>query len=138
MTSTLVDSNVVLDVLDADQGWNQWSVRKMAEAGNAGRIIINPIIYAEVSISFMHFAEFDMLISSIQLDREPLPWEAAFEAGKAHQLYRHRGGMRDRTLPDFFIGAHAEIAGHHLLTRDPRRYRTYFPTVSLIAPDTHP
>ena len=138
MTSTLVDSNVVLDVLDADQGWGEWSARKIAEAGDSGRVIINPIIFAEVSISFMYFAEFDLLISSINLAREPLPWEAAFEAGRAHQLYRRRSGMRDRTLPDFFIGAHAAVEGYRLLTRDPRCYRTYFPTVQLIAPDTHP
>ena len=138
MTSTLVDSNVILDVLSSDRIWGNWSGARLAEAANAVEVVINSLIYAEISVQFRVRAELDRVLADTGLVREDVPWDAAFLAGRAHAQYRRQGGARERTLPDFFIGAHAEVAGHDLLTRDPRRYRTYFPTVSLIAPDTHP
>ena len=138
MTSTLVDSNVLIDVLEEGGGNDSWSSDRVEEAGTLGPVVINPIVLAEVSIGFDHLAELERLLEFTDLAREPLPWEAAFKAGKAHALYRRQGGRRDRTLPDFFIGAHALVKGHRLLSRDPRRYRHYFPTLKIIAPDTHP
>lgn len=89
----------------------------------------------------MHFEESEVIedvIATVRPTREGIPWEAAHEAGRAHREYRRRGGARDRTLPDFLIGAHAQVKGYRLLTRDPRRYREYFPAVDIVAPDTHP
>jgi predicted nucleic acid-binding protein len=101
-------------------------------------VIINPIIYAEASIRFLEQSNFEQLIVGTNIIKEPFPWDAAFLAGKAHAAYRRSGGLRERTLPDFFIGAHALVKGHRLLTRDARRYRVHFPTLDIIAPDTHP
>lgn len=136
--STLVDSNVILDLLGPDPEWENWSVRQLSAITSAGEAIINPVVYAEVSIRYVDEREFDQDILGRRFIREPLPWSAAFRAGKAHLDYRRRGGPQHRTLPDFLIGAHAEVRGLRLLTRDPRRYRTYFPDVDVIAPDTHP
>ena len=136
--STLVDSNVVLDVVDSDQTWRPWSILRLKEAADFGRVLINPIVFAELSMGFFDLGELNRKLSPMELDREPLPWDAAFKAGKAHAMYRAHKGARDRTLPDFFIGAHADVRRHRLLTRDPRRYRTYFPDLEIIAPDTHP
>jgi predicted nucleic acid-binding protein len=138
MTSTLVDSNVLIDVLRDPDGSNSWSSECVETAGDLGAIVINPIILAEVAIGFNNLDELERLLAAIQFSREALPWEAAFYAGRAHALYRRRGGVRDRTLPDFFIGAHAKVKGHRLLTRDARRYRAHFPDLEIIAPDTHP
>jgi predicted nucleic acid-binding protein len=138
MTSTLVDSNVVLDVVDSDEDWHTWSALNLERAADQGRLAINPIIFAEISMSFTDSSDLLARMSLMELEREALPWDAAFMAGKAHALYRKRSGLRDRALPDFFIGAHAVVKGHRLLTRDPRRYREYFPSLEIIAPDTHP
>lgn len=138
MTSTLVDSNVLIDVLESTSGTRSWSALRVEEAGDLGPVVVNPIIFAEVSIGFEDAAELERLLQRIDLDREPLPWRAAFDAGRAHAQYRRRGGLRDRTLPDFFIGAHAQIRAHRLLTRDPARYRSYFPNLEIVAPDSHP
>ena len=138
MTSNLVDSNVILDVLSSGQTWSKWSAGKLAEAANAGDVVIDSLIYAEVSVQFRVQAELDRFLARTGLIREDAPWDAAFLAGRADAQYRRQGGIRERTLPDFFICAHAFVRGRRLLTRDPSRCRTYFPTVQLIAPDSHP
>ena len=136
MTSTLVDSNVLIDVIKDVQPWRDWSRRQLSEAANAGHTVVNQVIVAEAAIRFDAPGPVGTLVVG-ELSREGIPWEAAFQAGQAHLEYRRRGGARERTLPDFLIGAHALVKGHRLLTRDPRRYRGYFPTLDIIAPDTH-
>ena len=131
----LVDSNVILDIATEDRTWFQWSSETLARYAETHMLVINPIIYAEVSIGFDRIEDVEMLFSPSFFRREPLPWEAAFLAGKCFLAYRRKGGKRGSTLPDFFIGAHAAIAGIPLLTRDTSRYRTYFPGVKLIAPE---
>lgn len=134
MTVTLVDSNVLLDVATEDPRWAQWSERALAHAADEGQLAINALIYAEVSIGFPTVEELDDAVPPDVFIRAQLPYEAGFLAGKAFLTYRRRGGGRATPLPDFYIGAHAAIARYRLLTRDARRYRTYFPTVDLIAP----
>lgn len=131
----LVDANVLIDVATDDPRWGEWSARALEEAGRARRLILSPIVYAEVSIAFQRIEELDALLPPSVFHREALPWEAAFLAGKAFLAYRRRGGARTAPLPDFLIGAHAAVHGHALLTRDHGRFATYFPTVELIAPD---
>lgn len=131
---TLVDSNVLLDILSEDPTWLGWSSDALANAAEAGPLYINPIIYAEVSIRFTTVEALDEALPSQDFRREPLPWAAAFLAGKVFLDYRRNKGTRSTTLPDFFIGAHAAVADLELLTRDLARYRTYFPTVSLVTP----
>jgi len=133
--ATLVDSNALIDVLDRDSQWEAWSHAAMVEALEEGPLFINPIGYAEVSIGFPSAEECDWALSERWVERIPMPWPAAFLAGKAFVSYRRRGGQKLAPLPDFFIGAHAAVDGLRLLTRDPARYRTYFPTVELIAPE---
>jgi predicted nucleic acid-binding protein len=132
--STLVDSNVLLDLLDEDDEWMDWSSSMLSRAGERGRVVINPLILAEASVTFDTIEELEEALPVAFFVREPLPWQAAFLAGKAFAAYRRRGGPRRSPLPDFYIGAHAAIAGHTLLTRDPKRYRTYFPKLRIIAP----
>lgn len=131
---TLVDSSVLLDILTDDPAWAQWSEDSLAQAGDAGVLVINPIVYAEVSAGFDRIEDLDDAIPADDFDREPLPYEAGFVAGKAFLAYRKRGGQKRSPLPDFYIGAHAAVRQYRLLTRDAARYRTYFPTVELIAP----
>ncbi len=131
---TLVDSNVLLDILTDDETWREWSTAALAAAADAGPLFINPIIYAEVSVRFSLIEELDEVLPRQVYRRLPLPWEAAFLADKAFLRYRRRGGRRTSTLPDFFVGAHAAVEEIVLLTRDATRYRTYFPTLHLIAP----
>jgi predicted nucleic acid-binding protein len=130
----VVDSNVLLDIATDDERWAKWSSKALAETANHSILVINPIIYAEVSIGFERIEDLDAALPPDLYVREPLPWDAAFLAGKAFLAYRRRGGARATPLPDFYIGAHAAIAGYALLTRDAGRYRTYFPTLELIAP----
>ena len=132
--AVLVDSNVLLDVVTDDPLWGGWSVAALERAANQSSLIINPIVYAEVSMGFTRVEELEEALPDAVFAREALPYEAVFLAGKAFLAYRKRGGVRRAPLPDFYIGAHAAVAGHALLTRDARRYRTYFPTVRLIAP----
>jgi len=134
VTGVLVDSNVIIDVLTEDAAWYGWSSRELKRCANRGPLYVNPIIYAEVSIGFEKIEEVEDALPGDIFHRLDLPMEAAFLAGKAFVRYRQRGGMRTATLPDFFIGAHAAVAELQLLTRDDRRYRTYFPTVTFIAP----
>ena len=133
---TLVDSNVLLDILTEDPVWQGWSTGALADAADTGPIYVNPIVYSEVSIRFSTVEALEAALPSRDYRREPIPWPAAFLAGKVFLDYRRSGGTKVTTLPDFFIGAHAAVAGLDLLTRDVGRYRTYFPTVTLIAPET--
>ena len=134
MAGTLVDSNVILDVLTEDARWYAWSAAALAQAANEGPLCINPIIYAEVSIGVATIEAMEEVLPAESFPRLPIPLEAAFLAGKAFLRYRKRKGTKIMPLPDFFIGAHAAVAGLRLLTRDSRRYRTYFPSVEIIAP----
>jgi predicted nucleic acid-binding protein len=135
MTAVLIDSNVLLDLMTEDPRWFSWSANALANAAESLRLVINPIIYAEVSIRYSQIEDLDAALPKAMIDREPVPYEAAFLAGKAFRVYRRRGGTKRSTFPDFFIGAHASIAGYSLLTRDATRYRTYFPKLALIAPN---
>ncbi|MGQ3356634.1 MAG: type II toxin-antitoxin system VapC family toxin [Phreatobacter sp.] len=135
MSAILVDSNILLDVLTTDARWSFWSAQMLEQATDHYRLVINPIIFAEVSQRFSRRADADAALPPSVLHREALPYDAAFLAGKSFLAYRRRGGQKTSPLPDFFIGAHATVAGYRLLTRDVRRYRTYFPDLALIAPD---
>ena len=134
MAATLVDSNVILDIVTGDEEWLDWSASALARAADVSRLVINPIVYAEVAAGFARIEALEDALPSDYYERRPLPWEAAFLAGQCFVKYRRRGGSRRSPMPDFYIGAHAAVEGLTLLTRDPRRYRTYFPTVRLIAP----
>lgn len=134
MNTTLVDSNVLFDFLTEDDEWFDWSATMLEAAGSSGIVAINPIIYAEVSVRYERIEELDEELPPEYFLRAPLPFEAAFLAGKAFALYKKRTGTKRSPLPDFYIGAHAAVAGMTLLTRDPRRYRTYFPKLRLVSP----
>ena len=137
-SATLVDSCVLLDVITGDDRWADWSAREIAAALDAGRVVINPLIYAEVSVGYQTIEELEELLPSSDYEREPLPYLAGFAAGKAYVRCRRGGGDKRSPMPDFYIGAHAAVAGYRLLTRDVRRYRTYFPTIEIIAPPSPP
>jgi len=130
----LVDSNVLIDLSEQDPRWLGWSATEIQRLANEAVLVINPIIYAEVSVDFDSPGEIDAALPADIYRRESLPYEAAFLTGKAFLAYRRRGGQRTAPLPDFYIGAHAAVCRYRLLTRDATRYRTYFPTVELIAP----
>jgi predicted nucleic acid-binding protein len=132
--TTLVDSNVLLDILTDDPAWVKWAGDALARARDEGRLVINPIVYAEVSTGFDKVEDLDDTLPETDFDREPLPYQAGFLAGKAFLSYRRRGGERRSPLPGFYIGAHAAVRGYRLLTRDAARYRSYFPSVELITP----
>lgn len=135
MTPVLVDSNVLLDIVTDDPAWGEWSRKVLRRTADTAILVINALVYAEVSIGFDLI---EALEDALPLDlyrREDLPNEAAFLAGKVFLRYRRAGGTRRSPLPDFYIGAHAAVAGYRLLTRDGSRYRTYFPRLELIAPD---
>ena len=130
----LVDSSVLLDIVTEDPHWFAWSSEALATWAERVPLSINVVIYAEVSIGFARIEEVEAALPLDDFRRLPVPWEAGFLAGKAFVIYRQRGGTRTQPLPDFFIGAHAAVADLSLLTRDPRRVRTYFPQVHLITP----
>ena len=134
MSAVLVDSNVLLDIMTEDPQWFSWSAGALARAAETMRLVINPIIYAEVSIRYSRIEDLNDALPQTFVEREPLPYEAAFLAGKAFLIYRKHSGVRRSPLPDFFIGAHASVARYSLLTRDAGRYRSYFPKLPLIAP----
>lgn len=134
MSAVLVDSNVILDVVTEDPRWFEWSAGAVEELGDNAVLVINAIIYAEVSIGFDRIEDLADALPPELFRREPLPWAAGFLAGKAYLSYRRHGGTRRSPLPDFYIGAHAAIAGLVLLTRDASRYRTYFPRLEIVAP----
>ena len=135
MAAVLIDSNVLLDLMTEDARWFSWSAEALQQAADRHRLVVNPVIYAEVSIRYSRIEDLDAALPRATFDREAIPYEAAFLAGKSFLAYRKRGGTRRSPLPDFFIGAHAAVAGYRLLTRDANRYRTYFPRLSLIAPN---
>ncbi len=124
----------MLDVLTEDRQWFDRSSAKLASLADDHELIINPIVYAEVSIGFDRIEDLDAALPGESFRREPLPWEAAFLAGKCFIRYRRAGGTRRSPLPDFYIGAHAAIRGIPLLTRDAARYRTYFPKLEVMIP----
>lgn len=130
----LVDSNVLLDILEDDPVWFDWSSKQISRCAENSILVINPIIYAEVSIGFNRVEELEEALPADIFERRPLPWEAAFLAGKCFLAYRRAGGTRRSPLPDFFIGAHALVQGMTLLTRDAARFQSYFPKLTLIAP----
>ncbi len=135
MSETLIDSNVLLDILTEDPKWLSWSADALEEVAEHSVLVINPLIYAEVSVRFERIEDLDGVLLHDTFRRDPLPWSAGFLAGKCFTKYRQLGGPRRSPMPDFYIGAHAAVGGMTLLTRDPRRYRTYFPTIEVIAPE---
>ena len=136
--AALVDSNVLIDIAFRDPVWLDWSRKTLARASAEGGLVINQFIFSEMSMRYESYDEVDMLLPPEDFRREELPWMAAFGASKAFMSYRRAGGANSRPLPDFYIGAHAAVCGHSLITRDPSGYRTYFPDVELITPETHP
>jgi predicted nucleic acid-binding protein len=130
----LVDSNVLSDLITRDPGWYEWSAEKISYLGNREVLFINPLIMAEVSVAFDSYEEMNAALPLESFKREELPWEAAFLAGRCFIEYRRRRGLRRSPMTDFYIGAHALVRGHGLLTRDANRYRTYFPRLRLISP----
>ena len=132
----LVDANVLLDLFTADEVWQEWSRTQLGEALREDGAGVNPIVYAEVSLAFAHARELDEQLEVLGIHRFELPYEAAFPAARAFARYRRQGGRRRSPLPDFYIGAHAEVKSLRLLTRDAARYRTYFPKVDVVAPET--
>jgi len=134
VTAVLVDSNVLLDVATADPVWGAWSSVTLERMADEAVLVINPLVYAEVSVGFPTIEDLDTALPVDLYRREDLPYSAAFLAGKCFVRYRRGGGSRRSPLPDFYVGAHAAVAGYRLLTRDAARYRTYFPTLELISP----
>jgi len=131
---TLVDTNVLLDLVTDHPDWSEWSLARLEEAALAGPVHINDIVYAETSIRYDRIEDLDAMLAEARIDIAPAPRSALFLAGKAFRRYRSTGGTRTGVLPDFFIGAHAAVEGWPLLTRDARYYRRYFPKLKLIAP----
>jgi predicted nucleic acid-binding protein len=131
----LVDTNVLVDVLEDDPLWADWSVQQLRAQSQVHQLFINPVIYAELSLTFDSVKELDATIEGIGLKVQEMPRPALFLAGRAFLKYRRGGGTRTNVLADFFIGAHASVLGCGILTRDGRRYRNYFPRVALVAPE---
>ena len=130
----LVDTNVLVDILQNDPQWADWSIAQMRAQSSLHGLVINPIIYAEVSLSFSTIEALDDVVGTLALELREIPRPALFLAAKAFAQYRRRGGSKLQVLPDFFIGAHAAVEGWPLLTRDARRFKTYFPTLEVLAP----
>lgn len=131
----LVDTNVLVDVLENDPDWADWSIAQLQAQSRVHRLAVNPIIYSELSLTFSSVEALDDVLDGMQVGMVDIPKPALFLAGKAFVQYRRSGSTKNNVLGDFFIGAHAAVAGWAVLTRDPRRYRTYFPSVKLVAPD---
>lgn len=134
MTPVLVDSNVILDIAWNDPRWSAWSEEMLGTLSEQASLLINPVIFAEISVGYERIEYVNALVPRDFFGREGIPDEAAFLAGKVFRAYRRQGGTRTAPLPDFFIGAHAAVRGYRLLTRDVSRYRTYFPKLKLITP----
>ncbi|WP_112241503.1 type II toxin-antitoxin system VapC family toxin [Kribbella monticola] len=132
---TLIDSCTLLDVLTGDPTWGDWSAQAIATAETEGDLVINPLIYAEVSAGYAKVEEVEAALPTSIFRREPLPYDAGFLAAKAFVAYRKRGGAKTAPLPDFYIGAHAAVARYRLITRDTARFRSYFPGLELLAPN---
>jgi predicted nucleic acid-binding protein len=133
--ATLVDSNVLIDVLADDPQWAGWSIDQLERLGLQAPLVINPLILAELSPRFACAADLEQALALLPLQRQALPWDAAFLAGQAFKVYRQSRGARRSPLPDFYIGAHALVAGLRLLTRDAPRYASYFPKLEIVSPD---
>ena len=131
----LVDTNVLLDVLEDDPAWADWSVRQLRDQAQVHELIINPIVYAELSLAFESVDALDGAVEQMEVAVREVPRPALFLAGRAFVKYRKSGGTKTNVLADFFVGAHAAVLGCGILTRDARRYRSYFPTVNLLAPE---
>jgi hypothetical protein len=131
----LVDTNVLIDVLEDDPDWADWSTQQLRSQAQTQDLIINPIIYAELSLAFDSVESLDKVIDDLELSLQQLPRAALFLAGRAFIRYRREGGPKSNVLSDFLVGAHAAVSGCPILTRDTRRYRTYFPSVRVIAPE---
>ena len=131
----LVDTNVLVDVFENDPDWADWSIAQLQSQSKVHRLIINPIIYSELSLTFSSVASLNQVLDDMELRMLEIPKPALFLAGKAFVQYRRRGGTKHNVLGDFFIGAHAAVTKLPVLTRDTRRYRNYFPSVKLIAPE---
>ena len=130
----LVDTHVLVDVLQDDPQWSEWSIGQLRTQASIHELVINPVIYAELSLSFSTFEALDKVVATLELALHEIPRPALFLAGKAYLQYRRRSGGKTQVLPDFFIGAHAAVQGWALLTRDASRFRTCFPTLQVIAP----
>ena len=138
MTSVLVDTNIFIDVFGRETPFKLWSSKTILAFKPQAQFILTPIVWSELAGLLPSEDELALALSRLNLQREALPFSAAYRAGLAHQLYRKAGGQRERTLPDFLVGAHAEARGHRQLTRNAARYRTYFPALDIISPETHP
>ncbi|MFB9952829.1 type II toxin-antitoxin system VapC family toxin [Rhizobium puerariae] len=138
MISVLVDTNIFIDVFGPEAAFKEWSSDAILKLKAEAQFILSPIVWAELATMAPNEEELMFLLSRLDLVREPLPFSAAYRAGMAHVHYRRNGGLRERTLPDFLVGAHAFVRSHRLLTRDASRYRAYFPSLDIISPETHP
>jgi predicted nucleic acid-binding protein len=142
MPATLVDSCVLIDVLADDPTWADWSIQKLEALGGQAPLVINPLILAEISPRFARASDLEAALDVLPLQKQALPWDAAFLAGQAFKVYRQvksKGvGMQRSPMPDFYIGAHALLSGMRLLTRDAKRYRTYFPKLHVVCPESSP
>ncbi|MGX9116859.1 type II toxin-antitoxin system VapC family toxin [Mesorhizobium sp. BHbsci] len=136
--STLIDTNVLIDVWGPAGQGTKWSASAITACRRDGTLVINTIVWSELAPLIATEPALRKAVETLKMDRELLPWEAAFLAGVTHSRYRRAGGVRERTLPDFFIGAHAVVAGHRLLTRDAARYRSYFPDLDIMSPESYP
>jgi|ERR1035441_9848750 predicted nucleic acid-binding protein len=130
----LIDTNVLVDVLQDDPQWAEWSIEQLRAQAKIHELAINLVIYAELSLSFSTLESLDRVVANMELTMREIPRPALFLAGKAYLQYRRRGGSKGQVMPDFFIGAHATVEGWPLLTRDARRFRTYFPRLEVVAP----
>lgn len=130
----IVDANVLLDIVSNDANWADWSARQLRHQSQVHELVINAVVYTELSMAFADLDDVDRVVDEMRLNFAEIPKPALFLAGKAFLRYRRAGGPRTSVLPDFFIGAHAAIAGCAILTRDGRRYRAYYPRVPLITP----
>lgn len=134
----IVDTDVLIDLFGPSGPWEEWSARSIERCRAQGHAVVNALIYAEMAAGFANEAALYEALPPSRFVREPIPFEAAYAAGQAFLAYRRAGGEKRSPLPDFYIGAHAQVRGHTLLTRDPSRYRSSFPGLDIVAPDTHP
>jgi predicted nucleic acid-binding protein len=132
---TLIDTNVLLDLITNNKEWSDWSLVQLEGAAIRGPLLINDIVYAELSVGFSRIEDLDQFLDETRINIAPTPRAALFQAAKAFSQYRKNGGYKTGVLPDFFIGAHASVENLPLLTRDSKRYRTYFSNLTLITPE---
>ncbi len=138
MTSVLIDTNIIIDVFGPETPFKVWSSQAILALKPEAQFILSPVVWSELAGMMASEDVLAQSLARLNPVREALPFTAAYQAGLAHQRYRRAGGQRERTLPDFLIGAHASVRSHRLLTRDVARYRSYFPALDIISPETHP